>query len=343
VSIPVQNIYYLLSYAWRDYSAGDVVDVDSVEQTELINLFAKVLLEGTRHLLRRGLSRDYRTYSRELAGVRGQIDFGRSLNKMLFQQGRAECRVDELTPDNLKNRLLKSTLQSLLAVGALDDDLREQIHGLLPRFHQVQALPRLNPLQFSRVQLQRNDRYYRLLLNICEVIARNLLINEETGEARFRDVLREDVDMPMLFERFVRHFYRREKSGLTSRAEWISWHASAENDEAQRLLPKMKTDVTLRWDDRVLIIDTKYYQQALAEGQHRSTIHSGNLYQIYAYVKNYGAAKDFDGTVEGMLLYPVVGDELRLEYEMGGHRVRVCTVDLAQDWRAVHEELIGLV
>ncbi len=342
MSIPVQNIYYLLSYAWNDYSAGDVIDVESVEQTELINLFARVLVEGTRHLLRRGLSRDYQTYSRELAGVRGQIDFGRSLSKMLFQQGRAQCRVDELTADNLKNRLLKTTLRSLLTVAELDDEFVEKIRGLLPRFHQVEILPRLNPLLFSRVQLQRNDRYYRLLLNICELIARNLLVNEETGEARFRDVLRDDVKMSTLYERFVRNFYRRELPEYTVGAPYISWEAVPQSERANELLPTMKTDVTLQKDGHTLIIDTKYYKDALS-GQYGKRLQSANLYQIFAYVKNYEASVDFAGEVEGMLLYPVVGEELRLEYDMSGHRVRVCTLDLAQEWRGIHEELLELV
>jgi 5-methylcytosine-specific restriction enzyme subunit McrC len=126
------------------------------------------------------------------------------------------------------------------------------------------------------------------------------------------------------------------------RAPYIDWDAVPRSDKANELLPTMKTDVTLTSDERVLIIDTKYYKDALS-GQYGKRLQSANLYQIFAYVKNYEASAGFDGEVEGMLLYPVVGEELRLEYQMSGHRVRVCTVDLAQDWRGVHEELVGLV
>ncbi len=47
-------------------------------------------------------------------------------------------------------------------------------------------------------------------------------------------------------------------------------------------LPDMRTDITLSYSDQILIIDAKYQQENF--GVHK--VHSGNLYQIYTYVKN---------------------------------------------------------
>ena len=56
--IPVANIYYLLCYAWDVLDERDsLADVDAQESTELLALFARVLNNGTRRLLRRGLDR----------------------------------------------------------------------------------------------------------------------------------------------------------------------------------------------------------------------------------------------------------------------------------------------
>ena len=125
MSIPVHNLYYLLTYAWDLYEAGERVRTNAIETTELIDLFAGVLIEGMRSLLRRGLDRDYHTKSRELAGVRGQVDFGASLNRMLFQQGRAECRVDDLTHDILHNRLLKATIRTIASNRSVAPERRQ--------------------------------------------------------------------------------------------------------------------------------------------------------------------------------------------------------------------------
>jgi len=343
MSIPIQNIYYMLSYAWNQLDLAERADVESIESSELVDLFAHVLLEGTSHLLRRGLDAAYQTYSREIPGVRGQIDFNTSLRKMLFEQGRAQCRLDERTPDVLHNQLLKSTLIHLGRLGSLDKDLRDKTRQQVRHFGGVSELSRLNSGLFRRVQLHRNNRIYRHLLHICELVARNLLVNEETGEVWFRDVVRDDGKMPYLFEKFVRNFYSRELPKFRVRAEKIAWNASPSDEFAKKLLPEMRTDTTLRGDGRVIIIDTKFSKNTLQKGPFGESVKSGDLYQIFAYLKNFEAPKDFKGAPEGMLLYPVIDEEYRLEYQMGDHRVRVCTLNLARPWREVREELLELV
>ncbi len=344
MAIPVRNVYYLLSYAWRQFEYDDVVDLESVESNEIVDLFARILIDGTRQLVRRGLDRGYRTESKKIAGVRGQIEFGPSINEMLFQQGKARCRVDELTHDVLHNRLLKATFQHLRRVRDLDDDLRAEIAGVLPYLRGVEDLKRLSPLLFHRVRLHRNNRFYRFLLDVCELVARNLLVSEETGEARFRDFLRDEVQMNMLFEKFVRNFYDREHDGFRSTSSHLKWNASGD-DKALSRLPQMKTDITLEGTDRVVIIDTKYYQKTLQSGWQGGVekVHSGNLYQLYAYLNTYKVHRAAGRIVEGMLLYPTIDHELRLDYEIDGFRVQVCTVDLAREWREIESELLDIV
>ena len=53
VNIPIQNIYYLLCYAWDKLAEKDVVAVEAIDTTTLADLFARVLINGTNHLLKR--------------------------------------------------------------------------------------------------------------------------------------------------------------------------------------------------------------------------------------------------------------------------------------------------
>ena len=90
----------------------------------------------------------------------------------------------------------------------------------------------------------------------------------------------------------------------------------------------MKTDITLHKGDRTLIIDTKYYGKMMQEQFDKQTIHSGNLYQIFTYVKN----RDMDNTgkVLGMLLYARTQEEIApdLDANFGKNRIMVRTLDL---------------
>ena len=73
MEIPIANIYYLLCYAWDVLDEKETLaDVDVINSTDLLDLFARVLVNGTRRLIRRGLDRGYLPRQDEIPGVRGK-------------------------------------------------------------------------------------------------------------------------------------------------------------------------------------------------------------------------------------------------------------------------------
>ena len=52
------------------------------------------------------------------------------------------------------------------------------------------------------------------------------------------------------------------------------------------MLPRMITDVTVAWPDRKLILDCKYYQEALVSRFDALRFRCGNLYQLNPYLTN---------------------------------------------------------
>jgi 5-methylcytosine-specific restriction enzyme subunit McrC len=90
-----------------------------------------------------------------------------------------------------------------------------------------------------------------------------------------------------------------------------------------------------------LIIDTKFYRNTLATFHDAQSVHSANLYQMFAYLTN---ARTQDGRhVSGMLLYPKVDKDLRHTYRLHGLDIHVYTVDLSQDWKLIRADLLELV
>ena len=123
MTIPILNIYYLLCYAWDRLREGQIVDVSALDSHDLSNLFAHILDGGTRHLLKRGVDRDYLEYRETIPGVRGRIDFGVSLRQLAFQNARAHCVFSELSFNVLHNQILKTTLRRLAHSDGLDPNL----------------------------------------------------------------------------------------------------------------------------------------------------------------------------------------------------------------------------
>src|SRR5688572_14056077 len=102
-SIPIQNIYFLLCYAWDKLDEGETVDVTSLDTNRLADLFARVLTSGTYHLIRRGFDRDYLAFSEETPRIRGRINFPECIKRNLINRGRPLCEFDELSYDVIHN------------------------------------------------------------------------------------------------------------------------------------------------------------------------------------------------------------------------------------------------
>ena len=105
----------------------------------------------------------------------------------------------------------------------------------------------------------------------------------------------------------------------------------------------MRADVFLRSEERRIIIDTKYYASALQTYHGTDSFHSGNLYQIFSYLKNAAGRDPTFEAAEGILLYPQVQHELDASYFIQGHQVKVATLDLSQPWPAIADRLLELL
>jgi 5-methylcytosine-specific restriction enzyme subunit McrC len=353
MKIPIHNLYFLLCYAWDKLEEADTVDVSREDLKTYIDLFAKILIGGTTRLLKRGLDRGYIEYEEDTRSPRGKFDLEDTIKRHLLLQARIHCRFDQLDHDVLHNRILRTTLGNLTRCEDLNGELRQQIVRLYRRLHGVTEIP-LNTQTFRRVVLHRNNHYYRFLLHVCELIHDHLLIDEETGTSRFQDFLRDERAMARLFEAFVRNFYRREQEEFRVGSELIPWQRVEASEEDLRYLPVMRTDVSLNSKERQIVLDTKYYAEALQSYRSSDTVRSGHLYQLFAYLQNCAArasddrttalaAVPVDAAVEGILLYPCVGRTLDLRYSLHGHPIRVATVDLDQDWRGIHDRLLDLL
>lgn len=73
-----------------------------------------------------------------------------------------------------------------------------------------------------------------------------------------------------------------------------------------------------------------------------TTIITGNLYEIFTYVKN----KDFHGSgnVSGVLLYAKTDEDITPDndYMMGGNQISVKTLDLGAEWTEIKTQLEGV-
>lgn len=342
MSIPIHNIYYLLSYAWNKLEEGERINVAEMQCETLIDLLASVLANGTAYILRRGLDRGYVPYHEETATLRGKLDVTTTFNRTGFRLPRVCCAFDELQYDVLHNQIIKTTIYNVLRLRELDQKIRGSLEQCYRKFTDIRQIP-LTKRHFGLVQLHRNNGCYDLLLDVCQLIFENLLVDERTGATTFRDFLRDDKKMATLFEAFVRNFYKREQTEFKVKSEVIQWDAMPLNEHSRGLLPEMNTDISLSSAKRKIIIDTKYYKDMFRGQYEKKGLISAHLYQIYAYVANLEGLKGVSTNCEGILLYPTVTQEFDARYDIKGHRVSIRTIDLSQEWPQIKATLLRMI
>lgn len=341
--IPVQNLYYLLCYAWnRLPERGEWQDLDAAPFHRPLELLTRLLLSSAKRRLQQGLTQGYAEIEAELDEVRGRVLLTPTLSQDLLRRGRVHCAFDELGPNVLINQLVLGTLEVLGRTRHLAAGTRQEVRRLASRFPAaVQAVPltRYHLRAARRLRLTGPDSF---LLNLCELIFRGALPEPDaTGRIRFQDFRRDERLMAQLFEQFVRNFYRLEQRRYRVWSETISWQAATEQPEAMALLPAMVTDTSLEAPDRKIILDTKYYAAALRPHHDRQKLISPHLYQLFAYLQNQPARPE--KALEGILLYPAAEQPVDLRYTLGSHPVRVVTIDLAQPWEGIAADLLALV
>jgi 5-methylcytosine-specific restriction enzyme subunit McrC len=185
-------------------------------------------------------------------------------------------------------------------------------------------------------------RDYDFILRLCLLIFDSVVLDARTGNTVFYDFREDEARMAALFEDFVFNFLSFEQRDASVTKPIIRWHDAHGSEHDLLRLPVMRTDVVLEWAGRRLVLDAKYYQEALKEHRGRERVRSSHLYQIFAYLDNMTAASSA-GTCEGMLLYPVVEQPFSFTYRLKGYRIAIRSINLAQPWPGIHRDMLALL
>ena len=71
--------------------------------------------------------------------------------------------------------------------------------------------------------------------------------------------------------------------------------------------------------------------------------HSTNMYQMFSYLKNAETKGEVYKNSTGILLYPQVDKSLDNIYKLEDHKLKICTVNLNDDWQNIHNRLLEIV
>lgn len=336
--IRIQNIYYMLAYAFQVLNEQGYRNIATEDFENTAELCAAILARGINIQIKRGLGKEYIPRTEALSSLRGKIDITESIKTQALQRKQLVCSYDEFSVNSYMNRIIKSTVLLLLRAD-ITKARKKELRKVLVFFDDVDVID-LYSVNWN-MQYNRNNQTYRMLISICFLVVKGLLQTQSDGTTKLMDFL-DEQRMHRLYEKFILEYYRKEYPQITANASQIPWQL---DDDMSAMLPLMQTDIMLSHGEKTLIIDAKYYAHSTQIQYDKHSLHSGNLYQIFTYVKNKEAElADRPHEVSGMLLYAKTDEDIYPEnaYRMSGNRIEVRTLNLDGDFDSIRKQLDGI-
>ena len=326
----------MLSYAFQTLNEQGYKNLATEEFHNTAELLAAILEKGITIQLKRGLGREYISQTEALSSLRGKIDITESVKTQSILRKQLICTYDEFSVNSTMNRIIKSTVNLLLR-SQISKSRKKNLRKLMVYFSEVKPID-LHTIDWN-MHYNRNNQTYRMLISICYLVVKGLLQTKSDGSTKLMDFL-DEQKMCKLYEKFILEYYRKEfKNKLAANASQIDWQL---DDGESSMLPIMQTDISLTHEDTMLIIDAKYYERSTQVRFGTHSLHSGNLYQIFTYVKN----KEYElrnqkHKVSGMLLYAKTDEEIFPNniYQMSGNQITVRTLDLNLPFEEIARQL----
>jgi 5-methylcytosine-specific restriction enzyme subunit McrC len=336
-SIPIRNIYYMLSYAYQTLNLSEYKDIGTEKFKNVNGLYAEILSIGIPVLIRGGLSKDYISVEENSNVIKGKIDINSTIKKNTLVNKKVAVVYDEFSENILLNQIIKATLVYLSRSNKISRKKRRLFYGLLPYFTEVSDVE-LDLKLWKNVGYNRQNIRYQFIVDVCKYLYEQLLFDERSTSKMMKEV-QDEQRLSSLYEKFIFAFFKRETKYNVSSPQ-IQWRV---DDGFTEALPIMQTDIVLQNDKKTLIVDAKFYTNNMVarfEGGAAKQI-SSNLYQIFTYLNNW--RENPDETVAGMLLYAktTAMNQPNHIYHIKGNQIFVVSLDLQQDYSGIKEDLLA--
>ena len=315
--IPLRNLFALWEYAYRLKSFHIPEGITSSGSIpEFYNQLAKILAQKVNLRGKKGFYKSYIGRQEKLPYVTGKLNLTHMMERP-WEVDR-ECEYEEITGDNIHNRILIATLYGILRSGHLNEENIPTVKLAYKTLESSVTSKNIAPRDCVGQVYNSLNQDYQLLHGLCRFFLESKGPNYESGSYKTIPFL---VNMANLFELFV--------------AEWLQFHLPSRYTlQAQESFAigeenPMAFHIDLVIYDRLTgevkaVLDTKYKSSG--------SIQQSDFNQILSYAVSKGTGK-------GVLIYP---QKIKpgIKYEVQDYEIRGIGFDIQGDIEEGGRELL---
>lgn len=285
------DFVYRLLY-WSGFLGFKSIENSFVSENDnnLIEIIIRIFIDQFLKLHKRNIYREYVSHEEDMLFVKGKILFNQSIMKQVQKSGNLVVLYDDLSINNIINRIIKTTIQKLLFITSNSENKKLLRLGL-GYLDEVELIS-LHMELFDRIIFNRMNKEYEPLINLAKILFYKKQPGISAGKSQTISFV---VPLNLLFENFfltvLKSVYSNSHKVLFQKGQYLAKDISGTNRF------QIKPDfVIINGNNTETILDTKFKNPYDKDGN--ISISSSDIYQMCTYALSFQCQKIY-------LVYPL--------------------------------------